>query len=109
MHSFLWYICLSLQKRFEGTRVTIETFLAWKTKFDAEMDEIKRRQGKLNTTNNKLSGKSQILTVHAEFFFFFFLKHDLCIFILYHFSTEIYLIVDILPQGIQCQWPTYLT
>ena len=30
------------RKRFEGTRVTVETFLAWKAKFDAEMAELKR-------------------------------------------------------------------
>ena len=30
------------RKRFEGTRVTVETFMAWKGKFDAEMAELKR-------------------------------------------------------------------
>lgn len=29
-------------KRFEGTRVTIETFLTWKTKFEAEMSSLKK-------------------------------------------------------------------
>lgn len=32
------------QKRFEGTKVTVETFLAWKTKFDAEMAEMKKEK-----------------------------------------------------------------
>ena len=45
------------RKKFEGTRVTIETFLAWKTKFDAEMDEIKKRSGQVEKESNKLTGK----------------------------------------------------
>lgn len=34
----------AFQKRFEGTKVTVETFLAWKTKFDAEMAELKKEK-----------------------------------------------------------------
>ena len=45
------------RKKFEGTRVTIETFLAWKTKFDAEMDEIKKRSCQVEKESNKLTGK----------------------------------------------------
>ncbi|XP_064618151.1 RWD domain-containing protein 1-like [Liolophura sinensis] len=45
------------QKRFEGTRVTIETFLAWKMKFDAEMAEKDRLLGITETTSKKLTGK----------------------------------------------------
>ena len=45
------------RKKFEGTRVTIETFLAWRTKFDAEMDEIKRQKGVAKKEETKLTGK----------------------------------------------------
>ena len=49
-----------LQKKFEGTRVTIETFLAWKEKFDAEFSEKRRLQGeniKDKKDAKKLTGK----------------------------------------------------
>lgn len=36
---------MHFQKRFEGTQVNIDTFMAWKVKFDAEMNEIKRQKG----------------------------------------------------------------
>ncbi|WAR08260.1 RWDD1-like protein [Mya arenaria] len=39
-----------------GTRVTIENFLAWKAKFDAEMAELQKHQRK-SDNNKKLSGK----------------------------------------------------
>ena len=45
------------KKKFEGTRVTIESFLAWKAKFDAEIAEIKKRSGQLEKETNKLTGK----------------------------------------------------
>lgn len=44
------------QKRFEGTRVTIETFLAWKAKFDAERMELKQLQNQIEQ-NKKPTGK----------------------------------------------------
>jgi len=31
----------NFQKRFEGTKVTVETFLKWKKDFDREQEEIK--------------------------------------------------------------------
>lgn len=43
------------RKIFEGTRVTVETFLAWKTKFDAEMKEFKKSE--ISTSSSKLTGK----------------------------------------------------
>jgi len=49
-------ICFYIQKRFEGTRVTIETFLAWKVKFDSELAELQRQKGKDDVTNKKLTG-----------------------------------------------------
>ncbi|GAB1608714.1 RWD domain-containing protein 1-like [Argonauta hians] len=47
----------SEQKAFEGTRVTVETFMAWKARFDLEMKEHKRSLLETNTSNNKLTGK----------------------------------------------------
>ncbi len=44
-------------KKFHGTRVTIESFLAWKGKFDAEIEEMKRRSGIIEKQNTKLTGK----------------------------------------------------
>nr|AZL87403.1 RWD domain-containing protein 1 [Urechis unicinctus] len=45
------------QKKFEGVRVTVDSFLAWKAKFDAEMAEIKRRAGEKKVDCKKLTGK----------------------------------------------------
>ncbi|KFP21236.1 RWD domain-containing protein 1, partial [Egretta garzetta] len=46
-------------QRFHGTPVTIENFLNWKAKFDAELLEIKRKKMKEEEQagKNKLSGK----------------------------------------------------
>lgn len=49
-------MCLIMQKRFEGTRVTIETFMAWKAKFDSELAELRRQKGKDDTASKKLTG-----------------------------------------------------
>lgn len=49
------------QKRFEGTRVSVETFMAWKAEFDAEMEEEKRRKGILRTGSKKLTGRELFL------------------------------------------------
>ncbi|KAM6355066.1 RWD domain-containing protein 1 isoform 3-T3 [Podargus strigoides] len=50
---------LEQQQRFHGTPVTIENFLNWKAKFDAELLEIKRKKMKEEEQagKNKLSGK----------------------------------------------------
>ncbi|XP_013383262.1 RWD domain-containing protein 1 [Lingula anatina] len=45
------------QKKFEGTKVTIETFLAWKTAFDAELAEAKRKAGLQREVSKKLTGR----------------------------------------------------
>lgn len=45
------------QKRFEGTKVTVETFLAWKTKFDAEMAELRKQKIQKEKTKG-LTGNS---------------------------------------------------
>jgi len=44
------------RKRFEGTRVTVETFMAWKMKFDAEMAELKRIEEKRREAEGKTGG-----------------------------------------------------
>lgn len=44
------------RKRFEGTRVTVETFMAWKLKFDAEMAELKRIEAKRREAAGVTSG-----------------------------------------------------
>ncbi|XP_078698933.1 RWD domain-containing protein 1-like isoform X1 [Branchiostoma floridae x Branchiostoma belcheri] len=44
------------KKRFEGTRVTIETFLAWKDRFDQEIAE-KKKSKKEEDNSKKLTGK----------------------------------------------------
>ncbi|XP_003215622.1 RWD domain-containing protein 1 isoform X1 [Anolis carolinensis] len=47
------------KQTFHGTPVTIETFLSWKAKFDAELLEIKRKKMKEEEQSgkNKLTGK----------------------------------------------------
>ncbi|KAL1416209.1 hypothetical protein MTO96_006469 [Rhipicephalus appendiculatus] len=42
--------------KFEGTRVTVESFMAWKSKFDAEMAEI-RNKDKILNASGKLTGR----------------------------------------------------
>lgn len=44
-----------LQKRFEGTRVSVETFLTWRNKFEQEMGIAQKRE-KLSD-NKKLTGR----------------------------------------------------
>lgn len=46
-------------KKIEGTKVTIESFLAWKTKFDAETIGTRT---KIDTKQNKLTGKALFLS-----------------------------------------------
>jgi len=53
------------RKKFEGTVVTIESFLAWQTKFDAEMAELKRQKCKEDTAVKKLSGKDLFMLNNA--------------------------------------------
>ena len=54
------FVCTSdtntFQKKFEGTRVTIENFLLWKAKFDAEMAELNKQKLENDPTKSKLSG-----------------------------------------------------
>ena len=50
-----------LQKRFEGTRVTVDSFFAWKAKFDAEFG-TKKVQEKDEKESRKLTGRELFLT-----------------------------------------------
>jgi hypothetical protein len=47
------------QKRFDGTRVTIQTFIEWKTKFDEEMASKRKEldSKEKDTSNKKLTGR----------------------------------------------------
>ncbi|CAG2247262.1 RWD domain-containing protein 1-like [Mytilus edulis] len=49
------------QKRFEGTKVSVETFLAWKLKFEAEVNELKAQRLKDNPEPKGLSGKEMFM------------------------------------------------
>jgi len=42
-------------RRFDGTKVSVESFLRWKVKFDAEMNDLKFKV--VETGNKKLTGK----------------------------------------------------
>ncbi|GAB0096536.1 RWD domain-containing protein [Sergentomyia squamirostris] len=48
------------QKKFEGTRVTVESFMVWKTAFEDEIGITQRRQKEL-AENRKLTGKELFL------------------------------------------------
>ncbi|KAG8186832.1 hypothetical protein JTE90_020510 [Oedothorax gibbosus] len=45
------------RNRFDGVRVTVESFMSWKAKFDQEMEELKKLQGKQEVISNKLTGR----------------------------------------------------
>ncbi|XP_016911514.1 RWD domain-containing protein 1 [Apis cerana] len=49
------------RKKFEGTRVTVETFLCWKEKFDEEMGYTKRREI-AEREGKKLTGRELFMT-----------------------------------------------
>lgn len=48
------------QKRFEGTRVTVESFLAWRNIFELDTGIVARRE-KASFTGTKLTGKELFL------------------------------------------------
>lgn len=52
----VWNFCLIFKKRFEGTRVTVETFLAWRNQFEAETGITLRREKAL-ANSSKLTGR----------------------------------------------------
>ncbi|XP_011875747.1 PREDICTED: RWD domain-containing protein 1 [Vollenhovia emeryi] len=49
------------RRRFEGTRVTVESFLSWKEKFDEEMGYTKRRE-LAEREGKKLTGRELFMT-----------------------------------------------
>ncbi|KAL8599280.1 hypothetical protein ACOMHN_007995 [Nucella lapillus] len=51
-----------LTKRFEGTRVTIESFMAWKAGFDAERNARKQREKESDLLLKKPSGRELFMT-----------------------------------------------
>lgn len=53
-------MCFGLQKRFEGTRVTVETFWKWKTRFEDEMGIAKKREYN-DREGKKLTGRELFL------------------------------------------------
>lgn len=50
-----------LQKKFEGTRVSVETFMKWKTEFERETGITAKRE-KIQAQSKQLTGKEQFLT-----------------------------------------------
>lgn len=50
------------RKKFEGTRVTVETFLAWKARFDFEMATLRSEREKEDEKNKKLTGRELFQT-----------------------------------------------
>ncbi|XP_035230629.1 RWD domain-containing protein 1-like [Stegodyphus dumicola] len=53
------------RNRFEGVRVTVESFMSWKAKFDQEMAELKKLQIKDEVTNKKLTGRELFEKDHS--------------------------------------------
>lgn len=55
------------QKKFEGTRVTIETFMSWKAKFDAEMAELRKHKVRAAEDGGpkKITGRDLFMQDHA--------------------------------------------
>lgn len=49
-----------LQKRFEGTQVTVESFLRWKFNFEEDMGVLKKRNE--DEKNKKLTGRELFMT-----------------------------------------------
>ena len=49
------------RKKFEGTRVTVESFLKWKEKFDAELESLKSAEQKKREAELKgrMTGESR--------------------------------------------------
>ncbi|KAG0729526.1 RWD domain-containing protein 1 [Chionoecetes opilio] len=45
------------RKKFEGTRVTVETFLAWKAKFDKELFALRSEKERDDEKNKKFTGR----------------------------------------------------
>merc|ERR1711915_1003225 len=50
------------RKKLEGTKVTIESFLAWKAEFDAEKDVERKAKEAAKKDKNKKSGRELFMT-----------------------------------------------
>lgn len=50
-----------LQKRFEGTRVTVETFMKWKTQFEDDTGITKKKES-IEKEGKKLTGRELFIT-----------------------------------------------
>ena len=57
-HFFIIFIQIHFQRRLEGTKVTVESFLAWKAQFDAERLSKKEI---VVTSEQRLTGKELFL------------------------------------------------
>lgn len=59
------------RKKFEGTRVTVESFLVWKEKFDAELESLKsaaQRKAELEMKGRMTGNISFFYSVENPFF-----------------------------------------
>ena len=57
MYINITFSSLILQKKFEGTKCTVENFMAWKLKFDEETRERRLALKMKQPDANKLTGK----------------------------------------------------
>lgn len=53
-------MCCKFQKRFEGTRVTVESFLVWRKQFEIDMGIPAKREREAKD-KNKLTGRELFL------------------------------------------------
>ncbi|GFY64715.1 RWD domain-containing protein 1 [Trichonephila inaurata madagascariensis] len=53
------------RNRFEGIRVTVESFMSWKAKFDQEMAELRKLQSKEEAASKKLTGRELFEKDHS--------------------------------------------
>lgn len=49
------------QKKFEGTRVTVESFLTWRSKFEDDLG-IKKKREAVEREGKKLTGRELFMT-----------------------------------------------
>lgn len=55
------FIIFVWQKKFEGTRVTVETFMKWKKEFEQDMGIAQKREKALSESK-KLTGREMFMT-----------------------------------------------
>jgi len=53
------------RKKFEGTRVTVESFLSWKVIFDSEMSALRNKQSKDDSGPKRLTGREMFQKDHT--------------------------------------------